>query len=229
MKRSHAFTLIELLVCISIITLLISILLPALGSAREAARDIQCKNQMRQIGIALHLYANDNHGAFPVEAGQQDHFVPLTIVRAMVVANDYLPKTGAPWGYSSTFQCPGDPNDYLALNVYPHSYRYRQTTAGGGWYYIPGDPLLNRRPLHQETKDVNYLRPLVWEAYSGAGGLGLQTRQQGQELPTGDVRYHWSTDRLSISSYWHTNRGTNVLYEDGHANGVPWGDAIASR
>lgn len=225
----NGFTLIELLVVISIIALLVSILLPALSSAREAARDLQCKNNQRQIGIAVHMYANDFDGVFPVERDQHDHYKPLTLVRSMVVNNQYLPKTAAPWGYSSAFQCSGDPNDYVAMNTYPSSYRYRQTTAGGGWYYIPDDPSLNRRPLHQEIKEVDYLRPLMWEAYSGAVAEGLQVRQAGQALNTGDTRYRWTTDRLTITSYWHTNPGTNVLYEDGHVNWVPWGDAVASR
>jgi len=59
MKRPSAFTLIELLVVISIIVLLISILLPTLRAAREAARTSQCLSNQRQIGLMVHAYAND--------------------------------------------------------------------------------------------------------------------------------------------------------------------------
>lgn len=56
-----AFTLIELLVVISIVSMLIAILLPALGKAREASRAIQCASNARQVYVALKLYGQDNH------------------------------------------------------------------------------------------------------------------------------------------------------------------------
>ena len=60
--KQNGFTLVELLVVISIIALLVSILLPALNKAREQAKFTICKTNLRQIGIALVTYANDNEG-----------------------------------------------------------------------------------------------------------------------------------------------------------------------
>ena len=63
-KRKRGFTLIELLVVIAIIAILIALLLPAVQQAREAARRSTCKNNLKQIGIALHNY-HDTHVTFP--------------------------------------------------------------------------------------------------------------------------------------------------------------------
>jgi prepilin-type N-terminal cleavage/methylation domain-containing protein len=114
--RERAFTLIELLVVIAIIGVLAALLLPLLNRSKAKARNLVCVNQLRQLGVATRLYAEDNDSHLPT--AERLPSLPLslyqTLPRICDVLGPYVGGTANTNGVT-VFKCPSDNEEFFAV------------------------------------------------------------------------------------------------------------------
>ncbi|HEX8325169.1 MAG TPA: prepilin-type N-terminal cleavage/methylation domain-containing protein [Tepidisphaeraceae bacterium] len=222
--RRHAFTLVELLVVIGIIALLIAILLPALGRAREAAKSTVCLSNLRQVHQTFHLYALDFRDVVPIGYRRTKQFNSMIYTNTSTVGaalNPSVPPAFATHAYvlfgwfyphgmmkqGRTFFCPSETNP-----------KYMYDTPDNPW--PPGPPPAFAGRL---TYCGYGTRPVVDIPDTPAAVAASNVRlPRLSEMRNRAIFADLANSNVRLNSRHKT--GVNVLYGDGHA---AWNDRRA--
>ena len=137
-KFSKGFTLIELLVVIAIIGILAGILLPVLSRARESARKTQCMSNVKQIGMGLIMYANENSETFPSSTASNPAMASLNMLYDTYISDNKV------------FNCPSDTTVTATTNAGMSVY-----TSGGSQAFTSTQSSYGYDRSHSQADDAD--------------------------------------------------------------------------
>jgi len=134
-RAQDAFTLIELLVVIAIIAILAAILLPVLNNVTSTAKRAQCSNNVRQINMAIHMYADDHGDEIPYNGSPLYYSYKLSI---MGYVSQVSSTNQGSFTNQAVFVCPSDPAFYTLALTYNSSYGFNGVERTNNDYGMAG-------------------------------------------------------------------------------------------
>ena len=228
------FTVVELLVVVAVIAILAALLLPALGGANQRGKAVFCLNNLRQLGLALHLYAGDHDDALPYNMGAEGTHETVAKGEFLNWANDVMswelnsentntllltigglgPYVG---GVAKVFKCPSD----IALSEIQRQAGWKERVRSVSMNAMLGNAAEFMKGA-VNTNNPHYRQFVRLSDVPEPSGIFAFVEEHPDSINDGYFLNRFYSDQwIDLPASFH-NSGANFAYADGHSEWHRW-------